>query len=138
MIVEADPFVATQNKPVLEDEVDIFADSRKFVIPENAPVLQPLMKMAKVDFAVNEEGTVMVLFDQELPEPVHWVENDMDVDKLTFVTWNGKIFDLGMNVPKIFKRYMKNSHAITLIYMDKGEYPAMISRVPMVIRNIGV
>lgn len=141
MILEADPFaVVTSTSPNVPDDDadDILANPQHYKIPENAPVLPPLMSRAKVDFAVNEKGVVMVLFDQELPEPVHWVEYDMDIDTITFVTWNGKIFELGMRIPRPFKRYMRNSFVITLIHMEKGEYPAMMSRVPLVQRLIGV
>lgn len=125
-----------------EDDIDIFAKQRelaaKYKIAEDAPVLPPFTSRGKVELVVRDDGMSMVLFESELPDAVHWVEYDMDVDSLTFVTWRGAIFTLGMKIHKPFRKYLSRKHAIYLVQMDATTTPKMIDSVPMVVRRIGI
>ena len=125
-----------------EDEIDIFAQRRelekKYVIAEDAPVLPSMASRGEVELVVKDDGMSMVLFDFTLPDAVHWVEYDMDVDSLTFVTWRGAIFSLGMKIHKPFRRYLSRKHDIYLIEMDQGKTIKMMDMVPLVVRRIGI
>lgn len=139
----ADSITSSSGHPVMdEDEIDIFAERRelekKYVIAEDAPVLPSMASRGEVELVVKDDGMSMVLFDFTLPDAVHWVEYDMDVDSLTFVTWRGAIFSLGMKIHKPFRRYLSRKHDIYLIEMDQGKTIKMMDMVPLVVRRIGI
>ncbi len=127
-----------------EDDFDVFAKQhtpaaqQKYVIPVNAPVLPSLASRGGVELVVKDDGTAMVLFDTELPDAVHWVEYDMDIDSLTFVTWRGAIFSLGIKIHKPFRRYLSRKNEIYLIQMDQQTTPVMLDLVPLIVRRIGI
>lgn len=142
-MLTADSITSSSGHPVMdEDEIDIFAERRelekKYVIAEDAPVLPSMASRGEVELVVKDDGMSMVLFDFTLPDAVHWVEYDMDVDSLTFVTWRGAIFSLGMKIHKPFRRYLSRKHDIYLIEMDQGKTIKMMDMVPLVVRRIGI
>ncbi len=127
-----------------DDDIDIFAlqqrnqNSRQYVIPANAPVLPSLASRGEVELVVKDDGMSMVLFQSELPDAVHWVEYDMDVDSLTFVTWRGAIFSLGIKIHKPFRKFLSMRNEIYLIEMSEEKNINMIDMVPLVVRRIGI
>lgn len=128
-----------------DDEEDFFAANphltarnSQYVIADDAPVLPSLASRCAVELVVKDDGMAMVLFDKELTDIVHWVEYDMDVDSLTFVTWKGAIFSLGLKVARPFRKYLSKRHEIYLIEMDKGETMKMMDLVPLITRRIGI
>ena len=131
-----------------DDDIDVFANTRqrtqashpqtRYVIPENAPVLPSLASRGGVQLIVKDDGMTMVMFESTLPDAVHWVEYDADVDSLTFVTWRGAIFSLGIKIHRPFRKYLSKRHEIYLIEVDTEMQPVMIDVVPMVTRRIGI
>jgi len=127
-----------------DEEEDFFAATphhaahSKYVIADDAPVLPSLASRCKVELVVKDDGMSMVLFDKELADIVHWVEYDMDVDSLTFVTWKGAIFSLGLKVARPFRKYLSKRHEIYLIEMENGEKMKMMDLVPLITRRIGI
>ena len=141
-----DTDILERKKPVPaqdDDDIDILArprpnDPSKYVIPANAPVLPSLASRGNAELVVKDDGMAMVLFDTTLPDAVHWVEYDMDLDSLTFVTWRGAIFSLGMKIHRPFRKYLSKRHEIYLIEMDQGKTTKMVDVVPLVTRRIGI
>lgn len=130
----------------LDDDLDVLGSvkaktltSRKvFEIPVGAPVLPSIVSGDRdAELVVNADGLAMVLYNQPLPEPIEWVEYDMDLAILTFVTWEGKVQGLGMKVHKPFRRYLSKAQEIVLIYMEDAERPREIYPAKLVVRNIG-
>ena len=128
---------------VEDDDIDVFArrraaDQDKYVIAADAPVLPSLASRGEVELVVKDDGLSMVLFDTTLPDAVHWVEYDMDIDSLTFVTWRGAIFSLGMRIHKPFRKYLSKKNEIYLIEMEQGKTIKMMDMVPLIVRRIGI
>ena len=123
-----------------EDDIDVFAerDASKYVIAADAPVLPSLASRCNTELVVKDDGMSMVLFDESLPDAVHWVEYDMDLDSLTFVTWRGAIFSLGMKIHKPFRKYLSKRNDIYLVEMGEGKTMKMMDMVPLIVRRIGI
>ena len=131
------------NPSMDEDDIDVFAgrnqaDTSKYVIAADAPVLPSLASRGEVELVVKDDGMSMVLFDTTLQDAVHWVEYDMDIDSLTFVTWKGAIFSLGMKIHKPFRKYLSRRNEIYLIEMDQAKTMKMMDMVPLIVRRIGI
>ena len=125
-------------RPVKE-KVDIFQTPNKdYVIPKDAPVLASMASRGGVELVVKDDGSALVIFDQPQPERVHWIEYDVDLDMLTFVTWSGKVFGLGMKIHPPFKPHLERSRSIYMILMKDGTTPTEIDNVVTVVRNIGL
>lgn len=127
-----------------EDDIDVLAQPAttkfdKYVKPLGGQVLPPLASFCNCELIVNEVGMSAVAFTKPLPEGIHWVEYDMDLSLLTFVTWSGNIMELGMKVHPPFKKYLKMAEQIMMVQMSEDEkeiivmYPA-----DLVVRNIGI
>ena len=61
----------------------------------------------------------------------------MDLDLLTFVTWAGKVFGLGMKIHAPFRKYLKKSNRIYMVLMKDGQNPSEIENVILIVRRIG-
>lgn len=125
-------------KPIKE-EIDVFRSANKnYVIPKDAPVLPSMASRGGVELVVKDDGSSLVIFDTPQLERVHWVEYDMDLDMLTFVTWSGKVFGLGMKIHPPFRKYLQQANSLYMILMKDGQTPTEIDNVVMVVRNIGL
>lgn len=139
----AETITSSAGHPVMDDDdIDVFAQRRelekKYVIAEDAPVLPPMTSRGEVELVVKDDGMSLVLFDFDLPDAVHWVEYDMDIDSLTFVTWRGAIFSLGLKIQKPFRRYLSRRNEIYLVQMGEDKAIKMMDMVPLVVRRIGI
>lgn len=122
-----------------EDAFDMLkATAGRYQIPENAPVLPPLVPAMGVEIVVKDDGSTMILHDKPMPEPVHWVDYDLDLDLLTFVSWKGKIFNLGMKVQPNFRKYMRKGQSLYIVYMEGGKTAKSVDTVPLIVRQIGL
>ncbi len=130
----------------LDDEIDVLSAAKqrsskgeKYVIPENAPVLPSIVSGGRdAELIVNADGNAAVLYNQPLPEEIDWVEYDMDLALLTFVTYSGKIQGLGMTIHKPFRKYLSKAGEIMLIYMEDSKIPKDMYPAKLVVRNIGL
>lgn len=129
----------TAKGPVTEEDKDVFRSaSKNYVIPKDAPVLPSMASRGGVELVVKDDGSALVIFDTPQPERVHWVEYDMDLDMLTFVTWTGKVFGLGMKIHTPFRKYLEQANSLYMILMKDGQTPTEIDNIVMVVRNIGL
>ncbi len=119
--------------------VDVFgSDNKTYVIPPDAPVLRSMAARGGVELVVKDDGSSLVLYNTPLEERVHWVEYDMDLDLLTFVTWQGKVFGLGMKIHAPFRKHLRKANNLYMVYMKDGETPTEIDNVVMIVRRIGL
>ncbi len=129
---------------VMDADIDILARpsakaAGKFVISPDAPVLPTLASRCECELAVNEDGIAMVLYTAPMPEGIHWVEYDVDLSMLTFVTWSGKIMGLGMKVHAPFRKYLKMAKEIMLVELGADrETMQTIYPAQLVVRHIGI
>lgn len=123
----------------LPPPVDVFTtDHKQYVIPPDAPVLPSMASRGKVELVVKDDGSALVLHSFPLEHKVHWVEYDMDLELLTFVTWNGMVFGLGLKIFPPFQKHLKLGKSLYMIYMKDGETPTEIDNVIMIVRRIGL
>jgi len=129
----------------LDDEVDVLSarkraeEDKKFVIPAGAPVLPSIVSGDRdAELVINADGLAMVLYNKPLPEKIEWVEYDMDLAILTFVTYEGKVQGLGMKVHKPFRKYLSKTKEIVLIYMENAEKPREIYPAKLVVRFVDI
>jgi hypothetical protein len=126
------------------DDIDVLAkpvpvQDKKYVIPRDAKVLPPLASQCKCELAVTEDGLAMVIHTKPLPEGVKWVEYDMDLGLLTFVTLSGSIMELGIKIHQPFVKPLQLTKEMMMVQMSADEknletmYPAKL-----VIRHIGI
>lgn len=127
-----------------EDDIDVLAQpvaaqDKKYVKPIGGQVFPPLASFAACELVVNEIGMSAVIFNKTLPEGVHWVEYDMDLSILTFVTWSGNTMELGMKVHAPFRKYLKMAEQIMMVQMSE-DTTEMIVMYPadLIVRNIGI
>ncbi len=110
----------------------IIVDGKRYVISPDAPVLPSIVSGDRdAELVVNENGMAMVLYNKPLPEDIDWVEYDVELALLTFVTYDGKVMGLGMKIHKPFRPFLSKCKEIMLIYMENGEkvysfYPAKV------------
>ncbi len=128
------------------DDIDILAKSsaklagaQKFAISPDAPILPTLSSQCESELVVNEDGMAMVIYTKPMPEGIHWIEYDVDLSMLTFVTWSGKVMGLGMKVHAPFRKYLKMAKEIMLVEMG-ADRQTMQSIYPakLVVRHIGI
>jgi hypothetical protein len=133
------------NQAVMEQSVPVYGPmaqkmAQKYIIPENAPVLPPLTKtMTNAQLVVNEAGKAMLLTDQVMPEALRWVEYDMDLASLTFVSYSGKIWGYGQKIAPQFVKRMTHTKSLDIISFNPntGQLLEALS-VPLVARRIGL
>jgi hypothetical protein len=114
-------------------------DGRMYRMPDNPLILMPLARIMNVELVVKEEdATTVVLHNKPLPRRADWAEFDRDLGTLTFVTWDGAIFDLGMKVHAPLADPMARATRLNTIYMEHGETIAGVDYCPLIIRHIGV
>ena len=131
--------MVSKSGSVDDNDIDLLGTpASKYKIPEGAPVLPALSTRMGVELVVKDDGNAMVLYDKKLGETVHWVDYDMDLDQLTFITWQGKIFGLGMKVQPAFRKYLKQARGMYMIYMEDAKKPKLVDYLPLVVRRIGL
>lgn len=127
-----------------DDDLDVSVrpkagSSSKFQISPEAQVLPTLASQCSCELAVKDNGLAMVIYDKPLDEDIHWIEYDIDLSMLTFVTWSGKVMGLGMVVHKPFRKYLRACKEVMMICME-GDKVGFTSIYPaqLVVRHIGI
>lgn len=130
-----------------DDDINVFEKKqaegievidKKYVIAPDAPVLPTLASQCECELLVKEDGSTMVLYTKPLIEEIEWVDYDIDLSMLTFVTWSGKVMGLGMKIHRPFRRYLRLGKEVVFVHMENGETPKSLYPAKMVIRNIGI
>ena len=130
-----------------DDDIDVLAaplaaavgPKAKYIKSADAIVLPPLASICECELLVNEQGMAAVLFNKTLEEGIHWVEYDMDLSLLTFVTWSGNVMGLGMKVHAPFRKYLKEAEEIMMVQMsDDKQHLVVTYPADLVVRNIGI
>ena len=109
------------------------------MMPANARVLTPLAQYCDYELVVTENGMATLVFTKDLPDGIEWVEYDVDLAVLNFVTWGGDVMGLGVKIHEPFRKPLMNAREITMMQITAdsrevlGVYPA-----ELVIRHIGV
>lgn len=99
-----------------------------------SPVYPSLMAMMKVDIAISPESDVWIIHNQPLPEPLKWIEYDLDLESLTLVSLSGKIQDSGMKVPASIKKFLRRAKEVSVVYQG-DEYVKDMCIVPLLVRE---
>lgn len=130
-----------------DDELDVLGkigqdtppEQFKYVIPPDAPVLPSIVSGNRdAELMVDQSGNAMVIYNQPLPEDVEWIEYDIDLDMLTFVTYSGKVQGLGMKVHKPFRKYLSKAKEIMLVYLENSQDIRGFLPVKLIVRYTGI
>lgn len=125
----------------LDDDIDVLkarkSPQEKYVIRPDAPVLPSLASWCECELTVKDNGMAAVFYGKKLPEEIHWIEYDIDLSMLTFVTWTGKVMSLGMKIHAPFRRYLRVAPEIAMIHMDENDKVVSIYPAKLVVRHIG-
>lgn len=116
-----------------------FSTQKKYVIPPDAPVLPTLASQCGCQLRVSETGSAMVIYDEILPDDIHWAEYDVDLQILTFVTWSGKVMGLGLKIHDIFQKSLKKAEQIVMVSTSKDGHEVYCTYlIDLVVRHTGI
>lgn len=82
-------------------------------------ILEPLNAKMPVEMIVSHNGNVMVLHQGKTDHRYSWVQFDPYTSRLQFITTEGEIQDLGMNIPKQFHQPLQNTREIFMMEIGK-------------------
>lgn len=98
-------------------------------------ILEPLNAKMPVEILISHTGNVMVLHQGKTGVRYSWVQFDPYTSRLQFITTEGEIQDLGMNIPETFHESLQNTREIFMMEIGKdfsrGE-PYLIKFSPLV------
>lgn len=98
-------------------------------------ILEPLNSSMPVEMVVSHTGNVMVLHQGKVDQRYSWVQFDPYTSRLQFITTEGEIQDLGMNIPKTFHESLQNTREIFMMEVGKDfslGMPYLIKFSPLV------
>lgn len=84
-------------------------------------IFAPVAATMKVDFLCDGKGSAWILHDKPLPDILHYIEFDSEAETLTLVMRSGRIQDLGLKVPSMFKTDLEKASTVTVMYLVAGE-----------------
>lgn len=93
--------------------------------------------MTSLRFFVNVEGWACVVYDRRIPVVFDWAEYDEAETKLHFITGDGEMIELGLEVPEEIQDMMKNTTYLTLLYQPENK-PKDYLMMPLIIRPITI
>jgi len=123
-----------------QEEEDLFAKrqaAEAALTDDNVPVYPDLADQIKVDLVLNEKGRIWVLHDRPFPDVLEWIEFDADTNDLTFVTAKGKIQNLGIVIPRSFRKYIKRANFLNTMQIN-GDKIEDAGIIPLVSRDTGL
>lgn len=122
-----------------EEFDDVFAagsvDTKKF---KGLPVDPPLASLMAVDIVVNEKGKVWIMHEQPLARKLMWIEYDMDLGKLTFITKGGIVQDIGMPIKPTISKYLQKSKSISVLATKAKDRKSNFFIVALATRRAGL
>lgn len=110
------------------------ATNEPFEDRSNKSVLPSLASMMTVDMVVNDRGNIWILHDKPLPVVLNWVEYDVDTARLSLISQDGEMIDLGMTIHKPLQKPMSTASEIYIVYMSVEEIKDMYI-LPLMVRN---
>jgi hypothetical protein len=95
------------------------------------PVWTDATASMKVDVAINKDGLVWILHDRPFPDIVEWVEFDIDSKIMTFITYGGKLQNLGISIHPPMDEKIARARSVFVMQVQNGEIRDM-GRLPLI------
>ena len=115
-------------------------DTPKMLTPEevaaleNSPVLPDARNIMHIELAVNEKGKVYIFHAVPFIEPVSWIEYDPARRHVFLIGENGRIQDMGINVPHHMNEAVAASGEICVALVEGGRITDAIY-APLIIQG---
>jgi hypothetical protein len=85
------------------------------------PVYPSLDKTMETSLVLNEKGHVWLLHNQPFPSVLNWAEYDARQKSLSFISYEGKIIDMGITIHKPFHARLMKLNQIATILLHEGK-----------------
>ncbi len=109
-------------------------EGEKKAIPPEVPVNPDLTEEMLVDIAVNKDSDVWVFHNEPFPGVLEWAEYDMEEEKLTFITKQGRLNDLGIEIKPLMSKYLRKAKSVTAYLVNDKKLHDFIE-VPLLVRT---
>lgn len=106
-------------------------------IPEGLPLWHDAAATMNIDVAVNDDGQVWVIHDKPFPSYLEWIEFDTDTRMMSFVTAQGKIQDLGMEIHAPMDEYLCEAKKVCVVMVRNNAVRDM-GFVPLTVQGYGL
>ncbi|RBO83457.1 hypothetical protein [Marinomonas aquiplantarum] len=96
----------------------------KNILPpiDDVPILDAASNNMKISLATGDSGKIYIFHESPFPEPVSWIEYNMDEYYMTFISEVGRLQPLGIAIPdKIAKTIGTQDHIIVTHLIDGKE-----------------
>lgn len=88
---------------------------------DEMPVLKSAADTMKMTLAAGASGAMYVFHGKPFPEPINWVEYNMDTGMLIFISKAGRLQPIGLKVPEKLKDALATQNKIITSYLVNGE-----------------
>ena len=134
MLEEKSPFDEDDN-----DFEDVFksgtVDTKKY---KGLPVDPPLASLMAVDIVINEKGKVWIMHEYPLARRLMWIEYDMDLNKLTLITKDGIVQDIGMPIKPLVSKYLRKVTSVSVLATKVEDKKSNFYIVALATRRAGL
>ena len=100
-----------------------------------SPLKENLENMMEIAVVVKENGDFWLVHDKPFEEEPGWVEYDPQSRKLSFVTENGHIHGIELNLSDEACRRLNNAETVFLMYMEGGQTLTDVKEIPVTIHE---
>ena len=101
-------------------------------VEKKATTLSDLMKIALM---IHEDGLIWVFHDKHLPDPLDWVDYDVDENKIYFIGKRGVPMDLGLKMKPDQVENLMACEYLMAAHVEKNDVQSL-SLAPFVVRQI--
>ena len=98
---------------------------------DDLPVLPDMTSSMDLDLAIDDKGEVYVFHTQPFPEPLDWAEYDSDGGRLFFVSEEGRIQGLGLDVYNHMQERLLKAQRIFTLHVEDGVV-RHVSEIPLI------
>ncbi len=100
----------------------------------NDTSINTLSEIMRCGVFTNAQGKVFVVHDSDIPSPVDWVEYDEYEKKVSIVTEDGVMQDLGIEINDQTHNNIIGSEEITIAKLNDGEFSA-VQTVSLIVKD---
>jgi len=87
-------------------------DQNQDGVADDSPINDDMISQMLIDVVVNDDDRVWVFHDKPFDGILEWAEYDADLARLVFVTKNGKINDLGLQIQPLMQKPLAQAEYI--------------------------
>tara|TARA_B100001989_G_scaffold236802_1_gene198988 strand:+ start:1813 stop:2157 length:345 start_codon:yes stop_codon:yes gene_type:complete len=99
--------------------------------PDELPILPNMDTSMELDLAIDNNGEIYVFYTKAFPEAVNWAEYDFEESRLYFISEQGRIQGLGLDVYKHMQDKIQQAHRIFAIHIENSQSKQIVE-MPLV------